>query len=151
AEPLPADADLAAGCGVIGDDRLRLIALCCHPALTADGQIALTLRMVCGLTTDEIARGCHRPAPAVAQRIVRAKRVLRDQKAAFITDEPDIHARLSAILDVIYLVFNEGYLAAAGDTLTRGDLAFEAYRLACLVTELIGSEPEPWALRALIA
>jgi len=151
AEPYAADADPVAGAGVISDDRLRLIALCCHPALTDDAQIALTLRMVCGLTTEEIARGCHLPTPAVAQRIVRAKRVLREREAAFITDEPDIRARLPAILDVIYLVFNEGYLAAAGDTLTRGDLAFEARRLACLVTDLIPGEPEPWALRALIA
>jgi RNA polymerase sigma-70 factor, ECF subfamily len=150
-DPPAANADPAAGSGVIGDDRLRLIALCCHPALTADAQVALTLRMVCGLTTEEIARGCHLPTTAVAQRIVRAKRVLREREAAFITDAPDVHARLDAILDVIYLVFNEGYLAAAGDTLTRGDLAFEAYRLACLVTELIASEPDSWALRALIA
>jgi RNA polymerase sigma-70 factor, ECF subfamily len=151
AEPHPGDADPASGSGMIGDDRLRLIALCCHPALTADAQVALTLRMVCGLTTEEIARGCHLPTTAIAQRIVRAKRVLRECDAAFVTDEPDIRARLSAILDVIYLVFNEGYLAAVGETLTRGDLAFEAYRLACLVTELIAIEPEPWALRALIA
>ena len=151
AEPHPGDTDPASGSGVIGDDRLRLIAMCCHPALTADAQLAMTLRMVCGLTTEEIARGCHLPTPAVAQRIVRAKRVLRECDAAFVTDEPDVRSRLSAILDVIYLVFNEGYLAAVGDTLTRGDLAFEAYRLACLVTELIASEPEPWALRALIA
>jgi RNA polymerase sigma-70 factor, ECF subfamily len=150
-DPPAADADPAAGSGLIGDDRLRLIVLCCHPALTADAQVALTLRMVCGLTTEEIARGCHLPTTAVAQRIVRAKRMLREREAGFITDEPDVRARLPAILDVIYLVFNEGYLAAAGDTLTRGDLAFEAYRLACLVTELIASEPEPWALRALIA
>jgi len=151
ADPHEADADPAAGSGVIGDDRLRLIALCCHPALAPDAQVALTLRMVCDLTTGKIARGCLLPATAVAQRIVRAKRVLREREAAFITDEPDVRARLAAILDVIYLVFNEGYLAAGGDTLTRGDLAFEAYRLACLVTELIASEPEPWALRALIA
>jgi len=140
-----------AGLGAIADDRLRLIAACCHPQLSVDAQVALTLRMVCGLTTEEIARGCHLPATAVAQRIVRAKRVLREQGAGFLEDEPYVGARLPAILDVIYLVFNEGYLAAAGDTLTRGDLAFEAYRLACLVTELIADEPDPWALRALVA
>jgi len=135
----------------IGDDRLRLIVLCCHPALSADAQVALTLRMVCGLTTEEIARGCHLPTTAVAQRIVRAKRVLREHEAVFLADEPDVRARLPAILDVIYLVFNEGYLAAAGETLSRGDLAFEACRLARLVTDVIADEPETWALRALIA
>jgi len=140
-----------AGTSAIADDRLRLIAACCHPLLPADAQVALTLRMVCGLTTEEIARGCHLPATAVAQRVVRAKRVLREHRAGFLAGEPDVRARLPAILDVIYLVFNEGYLAAAGDTLTRGDLAFEAYRLACVVTDLIGDDPEPWALRALAA
>jgi RNA polymerase sigma factor (sigma-70 family) len=135
----------------IADDRLRLIAMCCHPLLPADGQVALTLRMVAGLTTQEIARGFHLPVAAIAQRIVRAKRALKQHRVAFATDDPDVHGRLASIIDVIYLVFNEGYLPAAGDTLTRGDLAFEARRLACLVTELIGGEPEPWALRALMS
>jgi len=145
------DVDPGEGRGPMADDRLRLILLCCHPALSADAQVALTLRMVCGLTTEEIARGCLLPVTAVAQRIVRAKRALREHQAAFILDEPDVRERLPAVLDVIYLVFNEGYVATAGDTLTRGDLAREAYRLTCLVTDLIADEPEPWALRALIA
>jgi len=135
----------------ISDDRLRLIALCCHPLLPADAQVALTLRMVAGLTTDEIARGFHLPTTAIAQRIVRAKRTLKQRRVAFTDDELDIRGRLGPILDVIYLVFNEGYLPASGDTLTRGDLAFEARRLACLLTELAPDEPEPWALRALLS
>jgi RNA polymerase sigma factor (sigma-70 family) len=140
-----------AGAPEIADDRLRLIAMCCHPLLPADGQVALTLRMVAGLTTQEIARGFHLPATAIAQRIVRAKRTLRLHRVAFASDDPDVRGRLASILDVIYLVFNEGYLPAAGDTLTRRDLAFEARRLACLLTELTGAEPEPWALRALLS
>src|SRR5262249_42066397 len=133
----------------IADDRLRLIALCCHPALSVDAQVALTLRMVGGLTTDEIARGFHLPVATVAQRIVRAKRALQDHRADFADQDPDIAGRLPAVLDVIYLIFNEGYLAAAGETLTRGDLAFEAYRLSCLLADLTPAQPEPWALRAL--
>jgi RNA polymerase sigma factor (sigma-70 family) len=135
----------------IADDRLRLIAMCCHPVLPTDGQVALTLRMVAGLTTQEIARGFHLPPAAIAQRIVRAKRALKQHRVAFATDDPDVAGRLASIIDVIYLVFNEGYLPTAGDTLTRGDLAFEARRLACLLTELIGGEPGPWALRALVS
>jgi len=145
AGPAPPDAD------EIADDRLRLIAMCCHPLLSTDGQVALTLRMVAGLTTEEIARGFHLPATAIAQRIVRAKRTLKQHRVAFACDDPDVRGRLTAILDVIYLIFNEGYLPTAGDTLTRGDLAFEARRLACLLTELAGGEPEPWALRALLS
>jgi RNA polymerase sigma factor (sigma-70 family) len=140
-----------AGAPEIADDRLRLIAMCCHPLLPTDGQVALTLRMVAGLTTEEIARGFHLPATAIAQRIVRAKRTLKQHRVAFATDDPDVRGRLASVLDVIYLVFNEGYLPTAGDTLTRGDLAFEARRLACLLTELTGTEPEPWALRALLS
>jgi RNA polymerase sigma factor (sigma-70 family) len=135
----------------IPDDRLRLIAMCCHPLLSIDAQVALTLRMVAGLTTEEIARGYHVPTATVAQRIVRAKRTLTAQRITFAADEPGMRERLPAILDVIYLVFNEGYLSAAGDTLTRGDLAVEAHRLACVLTELAGGKPEPWALRALLS
>ena len=135
----------------IADDRLRLIAMCCHPVLGDDAQVALTLRMVAGLTTEEIARGFNAPAAAIAQRIVRAKRTLREHRVAFATDEPDIRGRLASILDVIYLVFNEGYLPAENDGLTRGDLAFEGRRLACLLTSLVPGEPEPWALRALLS
>lgn len=135
----------------IPDDRLRLIAMCCHPLLTTDAQVALTLRMVGGLTTEEIARGWHAPATTIAQRIVRAKRALREHKVDFGDSDPDLSDRLPAVLDVIYLIFNEGYLAAAGDTLTRGDLAVEAHRLAGLLTELVPGEPETWALRALLS
>ena len=135
----------------IADDRLRLMAMCCHPLLPTDAQIALTLRMVAGLTTDEIARGFHASAATIAQRIVRAKRTLTEHRVAFADDDPDIAGRLPSILDVIYLVFNEGYLATTGAQLTRGDLAAEGHRLACLLTELTPNQPEPWALRALLS
>jgi RNA polymerase sigma-70 factor, ECF subfamily len=134
----------------IPDDRLRLIAMCCHPLLSTNSQVALTLRMVAGLTTEEIARGFHTPIPTVAQRIARAKRTLAEHRVSFADDDPVLHDRLPAILDVIYLIFNEGYLAAAGGTLTRGDLAFEGYRLCCLLTRLRPGEAAPWALRALV-
>ena len=136
---------------VIADDRLRLIAMCCHPLLAADAQVALTLRMVAGLTTQEIARGFHTPAASIAQRIVRAKRTLREHRVAFATEDPDLPGRLASILDVSYLIFNEGYLPAESQSLTRGDLAFEARRLACLLTSLLPGEPDPWALRALLS
>jgi RNA polymerase sigma factor (sigma-70 family) len=135
----------------IADDRLRLITLCCHPDLPADGQVALTLRMVGGLTTDEIARGFHVPPATIAQRIVRAKRALKVRQGDFPGEDIDVLDRLPAVLDTIYLIFNEGYLAASGDTLTRGELAFEAYRLTCLLTEMTPSAPEAWALRALLS
>ena len=135
----------------IPDDRLRLIAMCCHPLLAMDAQVALTLRLAAGLTTQEIARGLHLPAPTIAQRIVRAKRALAAHRVTFATDETDVLGRLPSILDVVYLVFNEGYLPSAGTTLTRGDLAAEAHRLAGVLTELAAGEPEPWALRALLS
>jgi RNA polymerase sigma-70 factor, ECF subfamily len=141
----PVDAD-AAG---IADDRLRLMAMCCHPLLSANAQVALTLRMVAGLTTEEIARGFHVPIPTIAQRIARAKRLLAEHRVTFASDEAELQGRLPAILDAVYLIFNEGYLAAAGSALTRGDLAFEGYRLCCLLSQLAPGEPEPWALRAL--
>lgn len=97
------------GSAGIADDRLRLIALCCHPLLPADAQVALTLRMVCGLTTEEIAHGFHLPATTVAQRIVRAKRTLKQHRVVLADQDLDLPARLPSILDVIYLVFNEGY------------------------------------------
>ena len=145
----PAEAE--PGLPGIADDRLRLIVMCCHPDLSVDAQVALTLRMVGGLTTEEIAHGFHVPVSAVAQRIVRAKRALKAQRAEFACSEADVAARLPAVLDVIYLIFNEGYLAAAGETLTRGDLAAEAYHLIRMVTELVPGETDPWALRALLA
>ena len=134
----------------IADDRLRLIAMCCHPLLSTNAQVALTLRMVAGLTTEEIARGFHTPIPTIAQRIARAKRILAEHRVTFTNDDPVLRGRLPAILDVIYLIFNEGYLAAAGGALTRGDLAFEGYRLCCLLTQLTPGEAMPWALRALV-
>jgi RNA polymerase sigma-70 factor, ECF subfamily len=134
----------------IADDRLRLIAMCCHPLLSTNAQVALTLRMVAGLTTEEIARGFHTPIPTIAQRIARAKRILAEHKVAFTSDDPVVHGRLPAILDVIYLIFNEGYLAAVGGALTRGDLAFEGYWLCRLLTGLTPGEAAPWALRALV-
>ncbi|MGN6792127.1 MAG: RNA polymerase sigma factor [Streptosporangiaceae bacterium] len=135
----------------IPDDRLRLIVLCCHRLLSVDAQVALTLRMVGGLTTAEIARGFHLPPATIAQRVVRAKRQLKEHGVNFAEDDLDPSGRLPSVLDVIYLIFNEGYLATAGDSLVRGELAFEAYCLACLLTELTPAEPEPWALRALIS
>jgi predicted RNA polymerase sigma factor len=106
--------------------------------------------MVGGLTTEEIARAYHLPTTAIAQRIVRAKRVLRQHHVLF-GDDADLLGRLSPVIDVIYLVFNEGYLSAAGQALTRGDLAFEARRLACKLTEFAPSEADAWALRALLS
>jgi RNA polymerase sigma factor (sigma-70 family) len=104
----------------ITDDRLRLIGMCCHPLLSADAQVVLTLRMVTGLTTAEIARGFNVPAATIGQRIVRAKRTLSRHRVAFAADDPDPRIRLASILDVIYLIFNEGYLPAEGESLTRG-------------------------------
>jgi len=143
----PPDPDPA----VIEDDQMRLIALCCHPALGTDAQIALTLRMVGGLSTEEIARGFHQPVTAIAQRIVRAKRTLRQHQAGLSDAGADLAGRLPAVLDVVYLIFNEGYLATGGQALTRGELAFEAYRLACLLTRLAPGLPEPWALLGLLS
>jgi RNA polymerase sigma-70 factor (ECF subfamily) len=138
----------AGGAGIT-DDRLRLMAMCCHPLLSANAQVALTLRMVAGLTTEEIARGFHVPIPTIAQRITRAKRALAEHRVTFASDDADLQGRLPAILDAIYLIFNEGYLAAAGSALTRGDLAFEGYRLCCLLCQLAPDEQGPSALRAL--
>src|SRR5262245_21502148 len=122
----------------IPDDRLRLMFTCCHPALAADAQIALTLRMLGGLETDETARAFLVPPATMAQRLVRAKRKIRDARIPYIV--PDLHDmpdRLDAVLTVIYLVFNEGYLATHGESLVRTDLSGEAIRLARLVRELM--------------
>jgi RNA polymerase sigma-70 factor (ECF subfamily) len=136
----------------IPDDRLRLVFICCHPVLPRDSAGALTLRMVGGLSTVDIARAWHVPEATMAQRIVRAKRTLAQRQVPF--EEPggdELAQRLPAVLDVVYLIFNEGYLARAGEQLTRPPLAAEAHRLARLLTELLPAEPEVWALRALIA
>lgn len=122
----------------IEDDRLRLIFTCCHPALNLDAQIALTLREVCGLTTEEIARAFVVGAPTVAQRIVRAKAKIRDARIPYeVPDRSHLAERIAGVLHVIYLLFNEGYAASAGDSLTRADLSAEAIRLGRLVAEML--------------
>lgn len=134
----------------LDDDVLRLIFTCCHPALPPDGQVALTLREVCGLTTEEIARAFLSSAPTVAQRIVRAKAKIRDAKIPYQVPSPDeLPDRLDTALHVVYLVFNEGYSASSGDTLTRADLSGEAIRLGRLIARLL-AEPEVVGLLALM-
>lgn len=134
----------------VEDDRLRLIFTCCHPALPADGRIALTLREVCGLTTEEIARAFLVSPPTMAQRIVRAKNKIRDARIPYLVpDHRELAERLDTVLHVIYLVFNEGYSASAGSTLTRADLSTEAIRLGRLLVELL-PEPEAQGLLALM-
>ncbi|HYX65902.1 MAG TPA: RNA polymerase sigma factor [Burkholderiales bacterium] len=134
----------------IEDDRLRLIFICCHPALAPDAQVALTLREVCGLTTEEIARAFLAPAPTLAQRIVRAKNKIRDAKIPYEVPGPsELPERLDAVLRVVYLVFNEGYSASSGDSVTRADLSLEAIRIGRLLVELL-PEPEAIGLLALM-
>lgn len=119
------------------DDRLRLIFTCCHPALAPEARVALTLRTVCGLTTEEIARAYLIPAPTLAQRIVRAKAKIREAGIPYAVPEPnDVQDRLDGVLQVVYLVFNEGYSPAQGASITRADLAGEAIRLGRLVVAL---------------
>jgi RNA polymerase sigma-70 factor (ECF subfamily) len=148
----------------VEDDRLRLIFTCCHPALSADAQVALTLREVCGLTTEEIAQAFLTPAPTLAQRIVRAKAKIRDARIPYqVPTRAELPERLDAVLRVIYLVFNEGYAASSGALVTRHDLSAEAIRLGRLLVELLsafdtpqasqpgrGTEPEALGLLALM-
>ena len=132
------------------DDQLRLIFTCCHPALTPDAQIALTLREVCGLTTEEIAHAFLTAATTVAQRIVRAKAKIRDARIPYqVPSRDELPDRLDVVLQVIYLVFNEGYSASSGTSLTRHDLSGEAIRLGRLLIELL-PEPEVMGLLALM-
>jgi RNA polymerase sigma-70 factor (ECF subfamily) len=134
----------------VEDDRLRLIFTCCHPALAPDAQVALTLREVCGLTTEEIARAFLTPAPTLAQRIVRAKAKIRDARIPYQVPTPaELPERLDAVLRVIYLVFNEGYAASSGASVMRLDLSGEAIRLGRLLIELL-PEPEAVGLLALM-
>ena len=126
----------------IPDDRLRLIFTCCHPALAPEAQVALTLRTLCGLETDEIARAFLVPVATMAQRLVRAKRKIRDAGIPYVVPEmKDMSARIDAVLTVIYLVFNEGYAATRGGTLLRADLCSEAIRLGNLVRTLMAPRP----------
>jgi RNA polymerase sigma-70 factor (ECF subfamily) len=134
----------------IADDRLRLIFTCCHPALAPDAQVALTLREVCGLTTEEIASAFLVAAPTVAQRIVRAKAKIKEARLPYeVPARPELPDRLDAVLRVVYLVFNEGYSASSGASLTRHDLSGEAIRLGRLLCELL-PEPETLGLLALM-
>ena len=158
AQRLDADADADAGAPAgageseddVEDDRLRLVFTCCHPALPPDAQVALTLREVCGLTTEEIARAFLVSAPTIAQRIVRAKAKIRDARIPYqVPSRADLPERLDVVLHVVYLVFNEGYSASAGGSLTRADLSAEAIRLGRLLVELL-PEPEAIGLLALM-
>jgi len=134
----------------IEDDRLRLIFTCCHPVLSPDAQVALTLREVCGLTTEEIARAFLTAPPTLAQRIVRAKAKIRDAHVPYeVPAVRELPERLDTVLHVIYLVFNEGYSASSGESLTRADLSGEAIRLGRLLVELL-PEPEAAGLLALM-
>jgi RNA polymerase sigma-70 factor (ECF subfamily) len=134
----------------IEDDRLRLIFTCCHPALAVDAQVALTLREVCGLTTEEIAQAFLTAAPTLAQRIVRAKAKIRDARIPYqVPEAPELAERLDAVLRVIYLVFNEGYSASSGASVTRVDLSGEAIRVGRLLVQLL-PDPEAIGLLALM-
>ena len=134
----------------VEDDRLRLIFTCCHPALSPEAQVAMTLREVCGLTTEEVARAFLASPPTVAQRIVRAKAKIRNARIPYeVPSETDLPDRLDAVLRVVYLVFNEGYSASSGASLTRHDLSSDAIRLGRLIMELL-PEPEAVGLLALM-
>ena len=143
--------DVDAFVDVVPDDQLRLMFLCCHPALAGDAQVALTLRLLGGLDTPEIARAFLLPEPTLAQRIVRAKRKLRDNHAPYrVPRAAELPDRLHAVLTTIYLVYTEGHTAKTGDALTRVDLSREAIRLGRVLVELMPDEPEAVGLLALM-
>src|SRR5438132_104218 len=133
----------------VGDDLLRLMFICCHPVLSTEARVALTLRLLGGLTTEEIARAFLVPVPTIAQRVVRAKRTLAEARVPFeVPEKAELTVRLSSVLEVIYLVFNEGYAATGGDAWTRPELCEEALRLGRVLAGLLPKEPEVWGLVA---